>query len=308
MENKVCASCGSINPSIAMFCKSCGNVFSDGKFIDNSSGKCVSEKTEYINESNLEEITKLKELLTSLSNDNVSLRNRYNTLKGNNEWYEKELKEVNAKNQKLQKDIQNCESKIEEVKGSKGFIHFAYIAICILLSVIFYNSGINNSSTNEISENHIDSHSNDTSENNTDSLAIIPDTPNALLYAISKAKPVIVQNIEVSGDVSDYNKPIYSKETSFIIPKIELISLIEGTVELYIKFITPYGLSTGDSEHKVPKGFSYGEYIYIGKDKIQTFELSGWGSMTKGHWEPGRYKIEIYYRNELIGEKEFEIL
>lgn len=285
MENKVCASCGSINPSIAMFCKSCGNVFSDGKFIDNSSGKCVSEKTEYINESNLEEITKLKELLTSLSNDNVSLRNRYNTLKGNNEWYEKELKEVNAQNQKLQKDIQNCESKIEEVRGSKGFIHFAYITFFITASIIAF--GIYNSQQTELSS--------DNSKNC------------GLLSAISATTHIIILSIEVRNAGAAYNSTIISRETTYINPKIELISLIEGDVILYTKFYTPHGLSAANPSINVPDGYSYGDTISLQKNTIQVYELSGWGNETKGHWEPGRYKIEIYYKNELIGEKEFEI-
>ena len=38
-----------------------------------------------------------------------------------------------------------------------------------------------------------------------------------------------------------------------------------------------------------------------------TYPLTGWGSDTAGHWKEGGYRFEFYYKDSLIGKKNFSI-
>lgn len=56
-----------------------------------------------------------------------------------------------------------------------------------------------------------------------------------------------------------------------------------------------------------PTNYSYEEECYIKAKEIQHLELSGWGGKEQGHWDAGNYCIEIWYKNNKIAQKHFQI-
>ena len=109
-----------------------------------------------------------------------------------------------------------------------------------------------------------------------------------------------------TGD-GDYGDTIYSKNTTYIYPRIEVYSLVEGNVDFYIKFFTPNGLSTSSTPGESPSGYSYKDEETLSKYKKQTVYLSGWGGKSKGHWRNGSYRIEVWHKGKLLYEKRFTI-
>lgn len=74
-----------------------------------------------------------------------------------------------------------------------------------------------------------------------------------------------------------------------------------------MKFYTPYGLCTGDSNMKVPSGYSYGDSFHLSKNASTTCDFSGWGSAEKGTRFSGNYRYEFYYKGKCIGTKSFTV-
>ena len=51
----------------------------------------------------------------------------------------------------------------------------------------------------------------------------------------------------------------------------------------------------------------YPELRYINSNEIKYYELNGWGSKEHGNWQSGEYRIEIWYNNKKIAQKQFKI-
>ena len=116
--------------------------------------------------------------------------------------------------------------------------------------------------------------------------------------------PIAISDIEIKNEDQDYGAMIYSSNTTYIYSRMTVHSLIDGTVDLYVKFYTPYGLSTGSSS---PSGYSYTSTASLTKNQTTTIGVSGWGSSTKGHWKSGSYRIEYWYKGVCLGTKSFTI-
>lgn len=116
--------------------------------------------------------------------------------------------------------------------------------------------------------------------------------------------PIAISDIEIKNEDEDYGTTIYSSNTTYIYSRMSVHSLIDGVVELYVKFFTPYGLSSGSSS---PSGYSYKSSASLTKNQTTMIGVSGWGSSTKGHWKSGTYRIEYWYEGVCLGTKSFTI-
>ena len=123
--------------------------------------------------------------------------------------------------------------------------------------------------------------------------------------------PIKISKIEIGNTdydrnvYTDYGYTINSNTTMFLTPKITYTGVKSGaSISLKIKWYNPNGtLSTGTSS---PKGFSQEKslYVYSGEN---TEILQGWGGRTKGHWDAGTYRIEIWYEDVCLKAKTFTI-
>lgn len=113
-----------------------------------------------------------------------------------------------------------------------------------------------------------------------------------------------VANVKNDGTViSDYGKSIYSSSSRYIKSKIDVNTNIEGSYDIYIKFITPTGMSSGTGS---PSGYSFKQTIDLKKSQT-SYILSGWGSDNAGHWTAGSYRMEFYYQGDLLYTKDFTV-
>ena len=133
------------------------------------------------------------------------------------------------------------------------------------------------------------------------------DEAKSVLDNVAQQTPVYISNMLLRTGDGDYGDTIYSKNTTFIRPRIEVYSLIEGNIDFYIKFYTPNGLSTSSTPGESPSGYSYKDEKTLSKFKKQTVYLSGWGGKSKGHWSSGAYRIEVWNSGKLLYEKKFTI-
>ncbi len=116
--------------------------------------------------------------------------------------------------------------------------------------------------------------------------------------------PIIIKDIQVSNQGEEYGKTIYSKDTTYIYPKIVYKSLDSRSIKLDVKFLTPFGLSTGEGWSKDGYTYSDNKQIFKGGGAV---ELIGWGGTDKGHWISGSYKFEIWCNGKMLKEKVFYI-
>lgn len=133
---------------------------------------------------------------------------------------------------------------------------------------------------------------------------------NRKINTIGETYPLIITDIEIAntysnGDIeTGYGNKIYSRNTMYLKPKIYYTGVVSGTKTLKVKLYKPNGsLSQGNSS---PSGCSYDDSFYISSYST-TETLKGWGGQYKGHWDPGTYRIEIWYENTCLKTKSFTI-
>ena len=128
--------------------------------------------------------------------------------------------------------------------------------------------------------------------------------------------PFEINDIEISftdskGNViTDYGIKLYSKNSMFITPRLNLHALRRFEDEVvYIKIFDSTGsLSKSNGS---PSGYTLKDEIsciyYDGQTSDKKVELIGWGASNRGNWQPGIYRVEIWYEGELIRGKDFII-
>ena len=111
-------------------------------------------------------------------------------------------------------------------------------------------------------------------------------------------------NYSSSTTYISYGNTLYSSLIYYLCPKISYNGAFEGNIKLSIKIIQPNGvLVTGNSS---PSGYTYEQNMYC-KKGYNTAELGGWGNSSGGTYSSGNYRIEFWYSNVCIGEKNFYI-
>ena len=137
------------------------------------------------------------------------------------------------------------------------------------------------------------------------------DALSTLKQKVGDSYPLIISDIEIAnvtynGDIeTNYGNTLYSSRTMYLKPRIKYYGISSGNKTLKVKWYNPNGtLKTGSSS---PYGFSQSEscYIYSGSDN--TYSLNGWGNSTRGHWNAGTYRIEVWYGNTCLKSKTFTI-
>ena len=126
----------------------------------------------------------------------------------------------------------------------------------------------------------------------------------SVLEKIGSKTPLFIGDVSIRNSGDSYGQTIYDYSNTYINPKVEIFSLIDGRVDIYVKLYTPYGMSTGSSS---PSGYSYSDYFYLTKNSNNTCEFKGWGGSDRGHWNSGSYRFEFYYQGKCIGSKSFTI-
>ena len=118
---------------------------------------------------------------------------------------------------------------------------------------------------------------------------------------------VSVGNTNQKGEViTDYGLTIYSTVTQYIKPRLSIDTYKEGTYDIYVKFYNADGLlSTANGES--PSGYTYKSTITLTKN-VSQYDVSGWGGTTSGHWKSGQYRLEFYYKDQLLFTKKFNVL
>lgn len=134
------------------------------------------------------------------------------------------------------------------------------------------------------------------------------DSIEELDYTIDNIKnnyaPLIITGIDVKNGGEEYGQNIVSINTTYLYLRIKYIGLLSGKVTLNVKWYKPDGsLSRGTSS---PLNCSYEETYEI-ESGNGTLTLLGWGNETKGHWKSGMYRVEIWYKENILCSKSIEI-
>lgn len=107
-----------------------------------------------------------------------------------------------------------------------------------------------------------------------------------------------------SSVITNYGNTIYSYNTKYLIPKINITCEKAGTYTIYYKLYLPNGtLSTGTNS---PTGYTTSKSLYI-YSGTRDYELIGWGGNDSGHWKAGTYKYEFYCNGVNLGYYNFSI-
>ena len=127
---------------------------------------------------------------------------------------------------------------------------------------------------------------------------------------VGRTIPFVISDIEIANTSYDgtietgFGATIYSSRSMYLTPRIKYVGFTSGSKTIYVKIYNASGsLSTGRSS---PSGYSYSTSFYFSTGQ-NTFQLSGWGSSTRGHWSSGSYRIEIWYNNSCMKSKTFTI-
>lgn len=121
------------------------------------------------------------------------------------------------------------------------------------------------------------------------------------LKSIENEHPLIITDIELAnvdsvvGAAINYEEKLYSSSIFYLRPRIKYIGLSSGDKEIKIKWYEPDGSLSKQS------GTAYG--ISTG---LNTLDLDGY-LRKKGTWKTGRYRIEIWYDDCILGSKSFVI-
>ena len=118
-------------------------------------------------------------------------------------------------------------------------------------------------------------------------------------------KSVRLANVEKDNTIiSGFYDPIKSSKTKYLKPQIWVDLKTPGTYDIYYKLYDSTGtLSRGSSS---PTGYtSHTEVEMVSGTTF--YRLDGWGRDVAGNWPAGSYRVEIYYKDKLMGSNTFVI-
>lgn len=105
--------------------------------------------------------------------------------------------------------------------------------------------------------------------------------------------------------ITDYGQKLLSSKSRYLATRMQANSYRTGRYSFDIKVYENGKLSTGDT--RVEDGYSYNTTVNIHEIGKCTLKLGGWGSNTPGTWGPGRYRVEVWYKGELVDDNIFRI-
>lgn len=107
--------------------------------------------------------------------------------------------------------------------------------------------------------------------------------------------------------INNFDSKLYAKEVKYLKPRISYkgLSSVEQDITLNIKLFDEDGKLKTSSDS--PEGFTYNEDVKVEAGTGKYILLPGWGTAKGGSYNPGLYKIEIWYKGNLLGEKEIRL-
>lgn len=277
---KICSNCKIENKDTANFCRQCGFVFPGVKLSGSTVDAALVDKVNELQKRVCDAETTKSKLQSKLTETKRQLSSANNSLA---------TERQNVQNAK--KEADDAKKAMKAVKFKVG-LHLFYIFVIVAISIIAFIQY-----QERLDKNH--QNYSLSSKNRTLSEQI-----SILFNRYNYGSPLIINSVSVRNSGEDYGDPISSNRTTYINPKIELFSLIDEYVEIYVKLFTPYGLSTGKNS---PNGYTSSKEFRVGKNSITTCQFSGWGGEDEGYWESGYYRYEFYYKGNCIGSYEFEV-
>ena len=129
------------------------------------------------------------------------------------------------------------------------------------------------------------------------------DSSSSYSYSLS-ISDVQLANVDLDGNIiTDYGKTLYDFNSRYTKPKLTITAPRAGTYTIYVKHITPTGMSTGEGS---PSGYSYSDDVeLVAGENVVT--LSGWGNNNPPKWSMGDYRMEFYCNGSLLYTKYYTI-
>lgn len=231
--------------------------------------------------------------------------------------YQQECNELAAKNEELHHLVDSYKGKIEnqqaEIRNtSVWYTKRRLIILCTLL--LFVGLVIGNVRKAYLYNDIVKKMSYESSELRWN-LNVAQDTISELrkrlekseevIVGISEYAPLIVYDVEVKNENGQWGDSIYSKNSTFLYPRIKYFGIEKGTYKLYVKFYKPNGELSSNANS--PKGYSSMREVSIFEGKNFSNVNYGWGGKTPGHWAVGDYRVQIWYDNRMLAEKTFKV-
>ncbi len=111
-------------------------------------------------------------------------------------------------------------------------------------------------------------------------------------------------NIDTEGHIiDDYGANLYASEVKYLKPKLFYRGLAseEKEISIDVKIIKEDGtLETGTGS---PEGYTYSYKCKVEPGAGKQMGLLGWGRNNGGSYTPGQYKVEIWYKGNILYEK-----
>ena len=215
---------------------------------------------------------------------------------------ESQLKSSKESENSVSRELKETKQSLEKAQEKISSLNIIYIMIIIALTIATISLAVSKKElANETSEL---SYKIDNLRSKNNSLEEKNSNLSHILEKVSKNNPIIVSSVEVKNKNQEYGSEIYSRNTTYLYPRIKGFSLIDGTAKVQVKLYTPSGLSRGKGS---PSSCSFQSDLYLTKNESFYSGLEGWGGDKKGQWPPGKYRYEIWYQGKCIGSKSFTI-
>lgn len=277
-----CPKCGIENIDQARYCRSCGTALKPSSKITKAQleGQLIEKDAE----------------LASLREEIVTLEHQRLELNAQQKKSQKKISELRKSVDSLSQQISDRQDTCSPAKSHNAGLSILgiFVLLVLILTCIAQCDG------KKTAIRDIDNLSKELSSVKSKNYQL-----EKLILDVSRKYPILINKIEVRNEGEEYGATIYSKNTTYINLKVSTLSLVNKDVEVFVKMIDPWGTVTrGESS---PEGYSYTGTIKAKQGENQTTTFTGWGNKTKGNWPAGKYKLELYIDNKLVGEKNLTI-
>ena len=105
--------------------------------------------------------------------------------------------------------------------------------------------------------------------------------------------------------IDNYDSKLYAKEVKYLKPRISYKGLSNEEITLNIKLIDEDGkLKTGTGS---PEGFTYSKEVTVEVGTGKHIILPGWGTPKGGSYDAGLYKLEVWYKDNMLFQKDIRL-